>query len=272
MLAALIGSQSLVALVSAAPTPKEDFVVNLPNHFVNNHMDNNEFQKGKCLIATDPKNACTDALTLKELEDALDFLGKHKSCKALTTKDRMKFAYWGKEFDNCPMDAYCYVRARQCAELSKANFPRLEYLSELRSYCIKSKAQSSSVRDYTTSQSTITRQSSPAPFSHEFRADFGQPSPSRLQNIVNSRIEIRKAKGKIDNGRVIERTKEYIRIRLEDDAEIRISGKSFANGERIEIEDRNTGTRTNGRVYDERNGEVEIRMDDGKEIWLKVRQ
>jgi hypothetical protein len=367
MLAALISSQTLVALVSAAPTPQ--FVVNLKQNFVDKHQANQAFQNGKCLIATDPKNACTDALTFKELEATLDFLAKHNFCKALTTKLTMRFAYGGKEFDNCPMDAYCYVRARQCAELTKANFPSLEYLSEIRSYCTRSTSDKSSIDGPTVRRNTANtalsgQQSGPSPArlqniensrilklngrvveqtkdyiriiledDHDiriyndnypkgermkirdririrdgrtetytygrvedeingevkirldggqeiwlklkrldaFKSLFASGPPSRLQNIVNSRVAIRKANGKIDNGRVTESTKEYIRIRLEDDEQIRIYGENFANGERIRIVDGH-GNTIYGRVYDERNGDVKIRMDDGREIWLKVRQ
>jgi hypothetical protein len=136
MLAALIASQTLVALVSAAPTPKEDFVVNLGNDFVNQHLGNEAFLKGKCLIAKDPKNECTDALTLKEAKDALDFLGKHDKCDALTTKLKMKFNVGEEKFDKVPMEAYCYVRAKkECGKLTKANFPNYKKITLAKSVC-----------------------------------------------------------------------------------------------------------------------------------------
>ena len=136
MLAALIASQSLVALVSAAPTPTEDFVVNyLQLDFIEKHKANQAFLKGKCLMAKDPKNDCTDALPVKEVEDALDFLGKHNSCKALTTQLKMKFVWGGEEYDNFPMEAYCYVRAKECGKLTKANFPNYKEITLAKSRC-----------------------------------------------------------------------------------------------------------------------------------------
>jgi hypothetical protein len=135
MLAALIGSQSLVALVSAAPTPNPYFDVKLKQNFVKQHEGNQALQKGRCLIATDPKNACTDALTDKMLTDALDFLAEHKSCEALTTKDTVKFNWGESEFDKFPMEAMCYWIAKECGKLTKANFPNYKDITLAKSIC-----------------------------------------------------------------------------------------------------------------------------------------
>ena len=139
MLAALIASQSLVALVSAAPTPKEYFVVNLDKEFVEKHKENEAFLKGKCLIAKDPKNDCTTALTNGEFYGALDFLVEHKSCKALTTKLQATFELEGKKFDRLPIKAFCYLRARACDQLTKANFPNYKEINSAKSVCSKPK-------------------------------------------------------------------------------------------------------------------------------------
>jgi hypothetical protein len=282
MLAALIASQSLVALVSAAPTPKEDFVVNLDRDFVEKHKANQAFLKGKCLIAKDPKNDCTPVPTNEVFYDALNFLIEHKSCKAITTKLEVTFELEGKKFDRFPIKAFCYVRARQCAELSQANFPRLQYLSTLRSYCIKSASNDEpTFTRSTTRQNTITHQMSRPPMSdtgpwrraaNPPLSDTGPWRQDANPDLFgqNSRIRIRRSEGDTF-GRVTEQTNESIRIRLQDGNDMKIhSDNNFANGERIKIRDGQTGEYTYGRVRDNSNGDLKIRMDDGQEFRLKA--
>ena len=134
MLAALIAFQSLVPLVSAAPTPKEDFVVN-QHDFGIKHWQNEAFHTAKCLIAKEPWETCTDVLSDEEIVDALDFLAKHNSCAALTTPLKVKIDWGGEVFDYFPIKAYCYIRGNKCGKLTKANFPNYKKITLAKSIC-----------------------------------------------------------------------------------------------------------------------------------------
>jgi len=203
MLAALIASQSLVALVSAAPTPNEDFVVNLDRDFVNQHLGNQAFLKGKCLIAKDPKNDCSE-VTLKEAEDTLDFLAEHKSCKALTTKATVKFDWEGEKFDKFPMKAFCYLRSKECGKLTKANFPNYKDIVKANSACSKAVAR----------EKLGTRQKTPVEPVYEY--EYITVSPVRTSPPMGDvhpqtwgpryeEVDIRDEDGSRTTGQIIER-------------------------------------------------------------------
>jgi hypothetical protein len=136
MLAALIASQSLVTLVAAAPAPTEkpEFVVNVPHTLYEDYP--NEVESIKCYIAKDDKNACLNPSY--ETDNAVDFLAKHKQCKAINSKITVDFKHGNiVNVKNCPLEAFCYVRAGQCGEITKANLPELDrkYLASVNSFC-----------------------------------------------------------------------------------------------------------------------------------------
>jgi hypothetical protein len=119
MLAALIASQSLVTLVSAAPVPndKNGAVVNLPDTFVQKYKDDKSFQKVACFLSKEPKK-CAIPTDKSDLE----FLFQHHICDAITTTTMVNAQIGPVEFVDLPFRAYCYVEDHECGKITTANF------------------------------------------------------------------------------------------------------------------------------------------------------
>jgi hypothetical protein len=119
MLAALIASQSLVTLVSAAPAPndKNGAVVNLPDTFVQKYKDDESFQKVACFFSKEPKK-CAIPTDKSDLE----FLFQHHICDAITTTTTVNAQTGSVEFVDLPFRAYCYVEDNECGKITTANF------------------------------------------------------------------------------------------------------------------------------------------------------
>jgi hypothetical protein len=126
MLAALIASQSLVTLVAAAPAPTEkpEFLVNVPHTLYEDYPK--EVASIKCYIAKDDKNACLKPSSTYESDKAVDFLAKHGQCKAINSKIKVDFKDGNNivNVKDCPLEAYCYVKAGQCGEIAKADLDK----------------------------------------------------------------------------------------------------------------------------------------------------
>ena len=119
MLAALIASQSLVTLVSAAPTPndKNGDVVNLSDTFVQKYKDDPSFRKVACFLSKEPKKC-----TIPTDKSDLAFLFQHHLCDAITTTTKVKLQAGSVAFFNLPFRAYCYMDDNECGKITTANF------------------------------------------------------------------------------------------------------------------------------------------------------
>jgi hypothetical protein len=90
----------------------------------------------KCYIAKDDKNACLDPYAdTDKTHEAVEFLAKHRQCQAINSKVKVLFNVGIVE--GCPIKAYCYIRAGQCGEITKANLPELDrnYLAGVNAFC-----------------------------------------------------------------------------------------------------------------------------------------
>jgi hypothetical protein len=127
-------------------------------------------------------------VTDKILTDALDFLGKHESCKALTTKMTVNFNWGGEEFVKFPMEAMCYIRASECGNLTKANFPNYKKITLAKSICSEANKPAAKAKVYEEEEDYIPNLT-PLP-----------EDPVSKPKVRHQFVNVREKDGRIRNG------------------------------------------------------------------------
>jgi hypothetical protein len=127
MLAAIIASQWLVALVSAAPTPNDNFPVNLDPELVKKYANSKNYQLAKCFVAKESKKCTHLNGHISETEDVMDFLARERLCDAITTTATTQPQLGKVKLSDIPIRAVCYMLTRKCDKITTANFRRKDF-------------------------------------------------------------------------------------------------------------------------------------------------
>ena len=129
MLATLIASQWLVALVSAAPTPndKQDFPVNLDPELVKKYANSEKYQLAKCFVAKESKKCTHLNGHISETEHVMNFLAGHRLCDAITTTATTQPQLGKVKLSDIPIRAVCYMLTGECDKITTANFRRKDF-------------------------------------------------------------------------------------------------------------------------------------------------